>query len=396
MVGDAHDCLQVVSFNNIIAITNNVVPILLSFYLGSWSDQLGRLPFLAIYMLGRTLAGLANFLNAVYLEEWGRWVWLATVMPPLNLSGGIVSYIIMIYSFMSDITSERDRTFRMALSSFCWRISSLIGLPLSALIYNNMGYTGVMATGFGLYVLTSLYLLIRFWGFKENIKKSKFDLAELLSPKHPIQIIKASFRSRPGRKQIYILLMMLVMMAFMMPEDAETMVQFMYTKRKFQWEYDTFSYYNTIQMVMSMVGVVLIMPLFHYFNGNDNVIIISSGISKILSQLVRAFARTEKVFFFSTVVGTLRIIYNAPVRAQISRCVEPQELGKVNPIDIYKPSDDHAKVFAMLGVFEAIVPIIASSVFTKLYNATSELDYPWDGSYYFGTIGVVIIGKYVA
>ena len=49
----------------------------------------------------------------------------------------------------------------------------------------------------------------------------------------------------------------------------------------------------------------------------------------------------------------------------------------------------------MLGVFEAIVPIIASSVFTKLYNATSELDYPWDGSYYFGTIGVVIIGKYV-
>ena len=62
---------------------------------------------------------------------------------------------------------------------------------------------------------------------------------------------------------------------------------------------------------------------------------------------------------------------------------------------ILKPSDDHAKVFAMLGVFEAIVPIIASSVFTKLYNATSELDYPWDGSYYFGTIGVVIIGKYV-
>ena len=48
----------------------------------------------------------------------------------------------------------------------------------------------------------------------------------------------------------------------------------------------------------------------------------------------------------------------------------------------------------MLGVFEAIVPIIASNVFTKLYNATAELDYPWHASWYFGTSGVVIIGKF--
>ena len=101
-----------VSFNNIIAITNNVIPILLSFYLGSWSDQFGRLPFLGLYMIGRTLSALANLLNAVYLEEWGKWVWLATVMPPLNLSGGISSYIIMLYSFIANNTSPRDRTFR--------------------------------------------------------------------------------------------------------------------------------------------------------------------------------------------------------------------------------------------------------------------------------------------
>ena len=67
--------LQVVSFNNVIAITNNVIPILLSFYLGSWSDQFGRLPFLGLYMIGRTLSALANFLNAVYLKELGKWVW---------------------------------------------------------------------------------------------------------------------------------------------------------------------------------------------------------------------------------------------------------------------------------------------------------------------------------
>ena len=129
--------------------------------------------------------------------------------------------------------------------------------------------------------------------------------------------------------------MMLVMVAFMMPEDAETMVQLMYTKRHFQWEYSTFSFYNTIQDVSQLVGVVIIFPLFQYFNGNDNIIIIASGISKILSQLVRAFAKTEEVFFSSPVFGTLGIIYNSPVRAQISKFVEPEELGKVKSFNIY-------------------------------------------------------------
>ena len=49
----------------------------------------------------------------------------------------------------------------------------------------------------------------------------------------------------------------------------------------------------------------------------------------------------------------------------------------------------------MLGVFEALVPIIAGGVFTKLYNATSELHYPWHASVYFGTIGVIAIGKMI-
>ena len=187
-----------------------------------------------------------------------------------------------------------------------------------------------MASILGLYILASILGLVRLWGFQEKIeRKSELSLPQLMSPTHIVSLFKASFRSRPGRTQVYILMMMLVMLTYMVPEDAETMVQLMYTKRHFQWEYSTFSYYNTIQDVSQLVGVVIIFPLFQYFNGNDNLIIIASGLSKILSQLVRAFAKTEEVFFSSPVFGTLGIIYNSPVRAQISKFVEPEELGKV-------------------------------------------------------------------
>ena len=37
---------EVVHFNSIIALTTNLVPLLLSLYIGSWSDRFGRKPFL--------------------------------------------------------------------------------------------------------------------------------------------------------------------------------------------------------------------------------------------------------------------------------------------------------------------------------------------------------------
>ena len=206
-----------------------------------------------------------------------------------------------------------------------------MGFPLSAALFNSVGYTGVMASVLSLYILASIQGLVRFWGFQEKIeRKSPLSLPQLFSPSHIVGLFKASFRSRPGRTQVYILMMMLVMVAFMMPEDAETMVQFMFTKRHFQWDYSMFSYYNTIQRLMNLLGVAVIFPLFQYFNGDDNIINIATGLSKMAGQFVRAFARTEAVFFSSTIIGTLRLAYNAPVRSQISKFVEPEELGKVS------------------------------------------------------------------
>lgn len=37
----------------------------------------------------------------------------------------------------------------------------------------------------------------------------------------------------------------------------------------------------------------------------------------------------------------------------------------------------------MLASMESLVPIIASTIFTNLYNATIGLQYPWKGTFYF-------------
>ena len=171
--------------------------------------------------------------------------------------------------------------------------------------------------------------------------------------------------------------MLLVMLSYMMSRMAEIFCQFMYTKRMFQWEMDTYSYYDMIRTIITNIGTFFIMPIFHYFNVNDNIIILTSLTSLMSSTIVRALAKTETIFYASTLFGMVGHIQSAPIRAQISRCVAPEELGKV---------------FAMLASTESVVPIIASSVFTNLYNATSDLLYPWQATFYFVEASIMSLG----
>ena len=188
---------------------------------------------------------------------------------------------------------------------------------------------------------------------------------------------KTTFKKRQGKKNIYLQCMLMVMLTYMMAYMAEKYCQFMYTKRLFQWEMDTYSYYDMIRTIICTVGTFLIMPVFHYFNVNDNIIIIAACLSSISSILLRAFAKTEQIFFASTLLGALSTVQSAPIRAQISRCVSPAELGKV---------------FAMLASTESLVPIIASSLFTSLYNQTSGLGYPGQATFYFVEAAITCIG----
>ena len=50
------------------------------------------------------------------------------------------------------------------------------------------------------------------------------------------------------------------------------------------------------------------------------------------------------------------------------------------------------KVFAMLACLESLVPILTSLIFTNVYNATSGADYPWKGTFYFGSAAFTLMG----
>ena len=119
------------------------------------------------------------------------------------------------------------------------------------------------------------------------------------------------------------------------------------------------------------------MPVFHHFNVNDNIIIVSASVSIIAGQMSRALARTSTVFYASVSVEMFGSLFAGPIRGQMTRCIFPEETGKV---------------FAMLASLECAVPILASMIFTNIYNATSGSGYPWKGTFYFTASAMMLPG----
>ena len=139
----------------------------------------------------------------------------------------------------------------------------------------------------------------------------------------------ATFKPRSGRRNLYLLAMMVVMIILCMATNSENYCQFMYTKRMFQWKMDRYSYFTMVQTIVTTSGAMLIMPLFHHFNVNDSVIILACSVSMVATRLIKALATTEEIFFASNGVAMLLLAFYAPVRAQMTRCVPSQDLGKV-------------------------------------------------------------------
>ena len=95
------------SFYNYISLAEHLIPIFISFYLGSWSDHYGRKPFLYISMTGMLFSSVMNLMNAIYLKDWDKWVWLTSVILSKNIFGGKLGYNMVVYSFIEDISTDK-------------------------------------------------------------------------------------------------------------------------------------------------------------------------------------------------------------------------------------------------------------------------------------------------
>ena len=142
--------------------------ILYALLAGTWSDTHGRKALICLPILGQFLACVSYGVNYAFLTSMP---WQFLFLELVNdLCGTYVAYYLAIYSYITDITREDERTYRLSIIDGTDYVSTSIGTRISGPLFVSLGYYAVFGVSASTCVLAMIYLIV---GVKESLKKEE-------------------------------------------------------------------------------------------------------------------------------------------------------------------------------------------------------------------------------
>lgn len=138
------------------------IPCVLALLVGSWSDKTGhRKIFIIIPIIGQILAGISNIVNYYFFLQLRLEVLVFTEAVFESFTGGWCLPFITMFAYVSSITTEKTRTFRLGLINFSMTVGFPIGMGISGVLLKNGGYYSSFGLVIALQTINLLYNI--FW-----------------------------------------------------------------------------------------------------------------------------------------------------------------------------------------------------------------------------------------
>ncbi|CAF4807159.1 unnamed protein product [Pieris macdunnoughi] len=194
------------------------LPGILALFVGAWSDRTGnRKTFMVLPILGKLISIIGIILSTMFFRQVGVNETAVIEGLPPALAGGRVAMTMAVYSYITDITSESERTFRLGIITAILTLSRPIGLALSGIMTKRFGYYGVFTVACFFYLTGFVYILLR---LKEKTKKTvETDNKESVSfsVKDLVATVNVAFQPREGFRRLQIILIMFAYMLIVGP-----------------------------------------------------------------------------------------------------------------------------------------------------------------------------------
>lgn len=117
-------------------ITAQFFPIILALFLGEWSDKFGRKLPLIIGLCGKLLYSLMIIVNSA-LNLRLEYI-LLTATLPASLTGSDMAIFASCFAYISDITNNSNRTFRIGVLDAAYLVAIPLGIACGTFIFNNV------------------------------------------------------------------------------------------------------------------------------------------------------------------------------------------------------------------------------------------------------------------
>lgn len=134
------------------------IPSILILFLGAWSDRTGKRKIcILLPIIGDLIVCLSNMLNAYFFYELPVQVMMFFEALFPAVTGGWITTYMGVFAYISDVSSEESRTFRVGIANLCLTAGGPIGSVLSGFLLKFTGYYGVFTISSLLYLFSILY-----------------------------------------------------------------------------------------------------------------------------------------------------------------------------------------------------------------------------------------------
>lgn len=362
------------------------VPAILILFLGAWTDRTGRrkpcmlMPILGEFLTSIGLIVCTYFFHELPMEAAGL---VESVFPALT--GGWFTMFMAVFSYIADVTEEDSRTLRIGIVNVFCSLGIPVGMALSGVLYKRIGFYGVFS-------LSAVMYLFSFWyGYvmiketprpRKELELVKMEkeaaapdaagtattrccsaprrlldfLRDFFDMRHIQETFRVAFKKGENMRRKRVILLMVVVMVVIGPMHGEMTVMYLFTRLRFNWNEVDFSLFSSYGMVTNLIGTIISVGLFSHILGVDDALIgIMSCMSKILSGFVYAFATTTLGIYLAPLVDMVNGTSFISMRSIASKLVPPDELGKIN---------------SLVGVCEALMPLVYGPMYSAVYQAT--------------------------
>ncbi|XP_045501743.1 proton-coupled folate transporter-like [Colias croceus] len=342
------------------------IPAVMVLFVGAWSDRTKKRKICILFpFIGEIVANIGLLLATYYFYELSLTATALIEALPPAFTGSYIIIFMGMFSFMTDRTTVKTRTFRLGLATICVSLGTPAGTALSGVALKALGYYGVFSVILVLHICSFLYGLFRLEDIlpleddRRSVDSETYTLrkiVEVLSLVTNTVMVAVRPRAFGMRKQILSVIVLYLLMVG--PLYGDSQVGYLYAIRKFNLSEVEYSLYGTLNMILGLIGTLFcITILSKKFDVQDSVIGVLAGLSRIAACFVLTFAPTRTWYYLAPVFNIFSSSGLTAIRSIATKSV---------------PSEDVAKLSSIMGVMEALAPSIYMPTSSFIYVSTIE------------------------
>ena len=345
---------------------SSVPRIIFSLYGGPISDQIGRKPIILIPILGHAFMALSGIINYAFIETLPlEFLYLENISA---FFGGLDLYYLGVYSYGTSVTTTENRAYRISRLDGTETIAMVIGIYVSSIVYETLGFYGNYGFCGGLAIIAVIYLTLfvkepnsdkeakRSDEPAKESKWSKCAVLYLIFAKPLIDIKSFIFKKRTAMVSLVIAIQLFLYCAYIIVYNSSSLT-FLYMLDKFTgFTASEFAYFSVSMSLGNAFFLIIIMPIVSgKYQVDDALLLTLICAIETLSFTVSAFVTSIPAFYAAQLIGSLGYCKYSVSRSLLAKCCQQQDIGKL---------------FSIQSVMMSITLMLSTPVIRELYNNT--------------------------